>query len=92
MTNAFDTLTALADRHTAKFMEDAAPATSRQIGFLCAIIRNNNIDLGEITHAIDTYNGGHAWGLDKECASALIAAYATRKDLERAKEIKRKAA
>lgn len=86
----YETLTALAAEHTAKFMEDATPATSRQIGFLAAIIRNNRIDGEEITDAIENYNGGNAWGLDKECASALIASYATVNDLRNAEARKRK--
>lgn len=84
---AFETLTALAAEHSAKFLEDATPATSRQIGFLAAIVRNNGIAIEEITSAVEDYNGGYAWGLDKECASALIAAYASPDDLkERARK------
>jgi hypothetical protein len=84
----FQTLEALAAEHSFRFLEDASPATSRQIGFLAAIIRNNGIAIEEITHAVEQYNGGNSWGLDKECASALIASYATRKDMqERQKKV-----
>lgn len=87
---AFETLSSLAAEHTAKFMEDATPATSRQIGFLAAIIRNNKIAMEEITDAVDFYNGGHKWGMDKECASALIASFATKADMiARAEKVKK---
>lgn len=82
----FKALEALAAIHSAKFLEDATPATSRQIGFLVAIARNNNIEIEEFLVAVENYNGGHAWGLDKECASALISSYATAKDLQQRKE------
>ena len=87
---AYQTLETLAAAHSFRFLEDATPATPRQIGFLAAIIRNNGIEIEEITEAVEHYNGGHAWGMDKECASALIASYATRKDLqERQKKVAR---
>lgn len=78
----------LAAVHTAKFMEDATPATSRQIGFLAAIIAANGIELAEIVADIEQYNGGFAWGLDKQCASQLIGSYATASDKARAAQIK----
>jgi hypothetical protein len=72
-----ETLAALAAAHTARFMEDATPATPRQIGFLSAIARKNGIATQEIEDMIESYNGGHAWGLDKDCAALLIETFAT---------------
>lgn len=86
MATTYQTLETLAAQHTAKFMEDATPATSRQIGFLAAIITNNGIEIEDIIEAVDFYNGGYAWGLDKECASALIASYASKEDMKRRAE------
>lgn len=88
MNTAFNTLTELAAQHSLRFLENATPATTRQIGFLAAIIRNNNIALEDIIADVEHYNGGHAWGLDKECASALISAYATPADLANARNRK----
>ncbi len=90
MSIAFQTLTNLAAVHVARFMEDATPATSRQIGFLAAIIRNNDIDLDDVISSVEGYNGGYSWGLDKECAAMLIAGYATPADMKRRAEIVRR--
>lgn len=87
MSLVFKTINELVAVHTERFMDDATPATSRQIGFLAAIIQTNGIDLNEIIDTIADYNGGHSWGLDKECAAMLIAGYATPADMKRRADI-----
>lgn len=85
--NLFNTLTEMATIAGARFGDNA---TSRQIGFIVAIARNNNIATQTIVDAIEFYNGGENFGFDKECASALIASYATDADLkQRAEKVRR---
>lgn len=75
-----DALANLVAEHELRFGDDAHPATSRQCRYIAILVARGRMTAADVLDAVETWNGGYAWGLDRECASVIIQTWETPAD------------